>query len=84
MAELLGSEKDPICGLNRTNIQVSFVRNQCYGLSILSIFLYSESGTQLGGEYLDISIKRMDVDGQPTFIVEFPVSGKEGFSDALT
>ncbi len=47
-------------------------------------FLYSESDTQLGGEYLDISIERMGIDGQPTFIIEFPVSGEEGFSDAFT
>ncbi len=48
------------------------------------LFLYSESDMQLGGEYLDISIERMDVDGHPTFVVEFPVSGEEGFGDAFT
>ncbi len=84
MAKPLGSEKDPICGSNLTNVQVNFFHDQCYGLSILPVFLYSKSDMQLGGEYLDISIEKMDVDGHPTFVVELPVSGEEGFGDAFT
>ncbi len=84
MAKPLGLEKDPTCGSNRTNVRVNFVYNQCYGLSVLPVFLYSESDTQLGWEYLDISIKRMDIDGHPTFVVEFPISREESFGDAFT
>jgi hypothetical protein len=82
LAELLGSEENPVCGSNQTDVWVNIVCNQCYGLSVLPILLYSVGDTQFGWEYVHIFAKRMDGDGHSILILKFPVSGDESFGDA--
>jgi hypothetical protein len=82
LAELLGSVEDPVCGLNRTDVRVIIFQDQCYGLSVLPILLYSVGDIQFGWECLHIIAKRMDVDGHSILVVKFPVSGDESFGDA--
>jgi hypothetical protein len=82
LAKSLGSEEDPVCGLNRTDVRVIIVRDQYYGLSVLPILLYSVGDMQFGWECLHIFAKMMDVDGRSILVVKFLVSGDESFGDA--